>query len=364
MWVFVTFCIAAGVSTSSEWRIIECWTIVEVLVLIVLSIGIIWLGDAAFTIWLVAWLKIYLLLGNFYFWTFVTSLNENKVKHVAEECKWSKGHQHELICICISLSPISWDASAGNTVHTWVSYYWGSNIDSPNSNGLSLHFYMICFNGFLLLVVLSNLTLKLVWLILVGVVAAAAPVGALEESLTRARRSWDWSRSLGESTAWSRCSRPWKSQPFRSRLRKVKDLMKGSPAHPRAVKREQAMMTGNGFSAAKLPSLKNAASNLGKKSWKPRCRRFLTCPRGGCPLTVLQAEETGRRGGGRRWRWCRGTQPPLLPPPCPPLAVRGKSAPPQPSLQQTLERSHTFNMCWAWRKKQNDTLCNRRFAHT
>ena len=130
------------------------------------------------------------------------------------------------------------------------------------------------FNGFLLLVVLSNLTLKLVWLILVGVVAAAAPVGALEGSLTRARRSWGWSRSLGESTAWSRCSRPWKSQPFRPRLRKVKDLMKGSPAHPRAVKREQAMMTGNGFSAAKLPSLKNAASNLGEKELKATMQKI------------------------------------------------------------------------------------------
>lgn len=184
---------------------------------------------------------------------------------------WAHLHLHLFV-------PYLMRCKCGNTVHTWVSYYWGSNIDSPNSNGLSLHFYMICFNGFLLLVVLSNLTLKLVWLVLVNlvvvVVAAAAPVGALEESLTRARRSWGWSRSLGESTAWSRCSRPWKSQPFRSRLREVRDLMKGSPAHPRAVKREQAMMTGNGFSAAKLPSLKNAASNLGKKSWKPRCRRF------------------------------------------------------------------------------------------
>ena len=41
--------------------------------------------------------------------------------------------------------------------------------------------------------------------------------------------------------------------------------MKGRPVHPRAVKSEQRMMTGNGFSAAKLPRPKNAASNLGKE---------------------------------------------------------------------------------------------------
>ena len=50
--------------------------------------------------------------------------------------------------------------------------------------------------------------------------------------------------------------------------------MKGSPAHPRAVKREQAMMTGNGFSAAKLPSLKNAASNLGEKELKATMQKI------------------------------------------------------------------------------------------
>ena len=41
-------------------------------------------------------------------------------------------------------------------------------------------------------------------------------------------------------------------------------LMKGSPAHPSAVTREQRRMTGKGFSAARLPRLKNAASNLAK----------------------------------------------------------------------------------------------------
>ena len=44
------------------------------------------------------------------------------------------------------------------------------------------------------------------------------------------------------------------------------NLMKGRPAQPRAVKREQAMITGSGFSAAKLPKLKNAASNLAKQA--------------------------------------------------------------------------------------------------
>ena len=43
--------------------------------------------------------------------------------------------------------------------------------------------------------------------------------------------------------------------------------MKGSPAQPRAVRREQATITGNGFSAAKLPRLENAASNLTQDRW-------------------------------------------------------------------------------------------------
>ena len=72
------------------------------------------------------------------------------------------------------------------------------------------------WNGFLWLAVKSNFDLiSFSWFAFCC--CSMAPVSALEESLSTARRSWGWSRSLGESTAWSRCSPP--CNRSRSRLR-------------------------------------------------------------------------------------------------------------------------------------------------
>ena len=73
--------------------------------------------------------------------------------------------------------------------------------------------------------------------------------------------------------------------------------MKGSPAQPRAVRREQATITGNGFSAAKLPRLENAASNLTQERWNDLWELFSPVYKAGairpCGLRKLYSGEVG-----------------------------------------------------------------------